>query len=460
MLFLRLLGLTGLLAPSVFAPSSVVGGGTLPNQPNVPNKHRQHLERVIDRLQHKERSINAFIDIDLVAAREQAASLDKEDVKDKEKASATLPLGGVVVAVKDNIHVAGFRTTAGTRQLASFPLAPGLHGDALVVQRLRSAGAVIIGTTNMDTWARGVRGISEVAGQTANPLDPTRNAGGSSAGSAAAVAAGMADLGIGTDTCGSIRYPASSVALYGLKPTWGVVPLNGVVPLAPGQDVVGPLAANPDTLAVGWSVLSGRVVEPVTLSNRLGVLSDGGSGASSGLGSVSPAWRRAAEAAGFTLVDAGTAPSTSGVNLIELQFSSAKRAYLSWRAGKGTESWIADSGVIGEKARRPAQEAVLKKRVVLAKALGDRMKSLNVDALIYPTNQALPAKLGARQVSGNCMLASGSGLPALAVPGVPATGEQLSIGVDLLGRPNDENRLLAVAKQLAAAKQLAGTKAK
>jgi Asp-tRNA(Asn)/Glu-tRNA(Gln) amidotransferase A subunit family amidase len=137
------------------------------------------------------------------------------------------------------------------------------------------------------------------------------------------------------------------------------------------------------------------------------------------------------------------------VNLIELQFPRAKRAYLSWRAGKGTESWITDAGVIGDKAVWPAQETALKKRTVLAKALGDRMNSLNLDALIYPTNQALPAKLGARQLSGNCMLASGSGLPALAVPGVPVTGDRLSIRVDLLGRPNDENRLLAVAKQLA-----------
>jgi indoleacetamide hydrolase len=349
----------------------------------------------------------------------------------------------MVIAVKDNIQVAGFRTTAGANQLAKLPIPADRAGDAPVVAAVREAGGVLIGTTNMDTWARGVRGLSEVRGQTRNPLDRTRNAGGSSAGSAAAVAANMADAALGTDTCGSIRYPASSVGIYGLKPTWGVVSLEGVVPLAPGQDVVGALARDPATLRRVWAVMTGR-------ASAAGTQTDFEVGSLGTVPAVDERWLAMAKERGLTVRSAGMPPSTAGVNLIEVQFPIAQRAYLSWRSGAGGVSWLTNSGVIGTGSAAEQQVQIHQRRRQLRAALVKRMDDLRVDALIQPVNTALPALLGTRQPSGNCMLASGSGLPALAIPGVPGPGKALSIGVELIGRPGSDDLLLDIADQLAA----------
>ncbi len=398
----------------------------------VPETIRQHLERRIDVVQHREAQIKAFLDTDFAAARREADRLSE--------LNGSGDLYGMVVAVKDNIGVQGFRTTAGATVLAGSPKVGAAASDSTAVTSLRRQGAIIIGTTNMDTWARGVRGLSQVRGQTANPLDATRNAGGSSAGSAAAVAAGMVDLAIGTDTCGSIRYPASSVGIYGLKPTWGSVSLDGVVPLAPGQDVVGPLAADVRTLRSGWKALGGGIrAEPPTVM-RLGVVS--------GMGALDPAWVKRAEAAGFRIVSVGPAPSTAGVNLIEAQFPIAQRAYITWRAGKGSVSWITADGLVGSSAQRNAQRVIAGRRVALAAKVTNLLDRHSVDALVYPANRALPAPLGAPQPSSNCMLASGSGLPAIVVPGIAAPGARLAIGVELIGRSGNEDVLLTLAEQI------------
>jgi amidase len=398
---------------------------------------RQRLERRIDVIQHNESVIKAFIDSDFVSARLRADELDKSD--------GSGAMYGMVIAVKDNIHVDGFRTTAGTKQLAALPTKPAAS-EATVVKRMRDQGAIIIGTTNMDTWARGVRGLSEVRGQTANPLDPSRNAGGSSAGSAAAVAAGMVDAAIGTDTCGSIRYPASSVGVYGLRPTWGYAMLDGVVPLAPGQDAVGPLAKTPQALRQVWETISGIAVvpkppqpaSPAPLQFRLGVLKTGTQ--------IDKAVLARAKAAGFELVDVGPPPSTTGVNLIEVQFPIAQRAYLSWRGGDGPQTWITADGRVGPAANQSQQTAIMQRRAALQAKLVKRMSDFDVDALVQPVTTAVPVKLGQRQPSGNCMLAAGSGLPALAIPGTPTPPTKVSIGVEFIGGPMNEFALLRIAE--------------
>jgi amidase len=401
---------------------------------------RQRLERRIDIIQHNESVIKAFIDTDFLGARARADELDQLD-----NATSNGALHGMVIAVKDNMHVDGYRTTAGSAKLAATP-SKAMAAEAEVVKRLRAQGAIIVGTTNMDTWARGVRGVSEVRGQTANPLDPTRNSGGSSAGSAAAVAAGMVETAIGTDTCGSVRYPASSVAIYGLRPTWGVVPMDGIVPLAPGQDVAGPLANTPQDLRRVWEAISGfaaapkppQTVSSVPLRRRLGVLQTGTK--------ADPSVLAKAKAAGFELVDAGPPPPTAGVNLIEVQFPIAQRAYLAWRAGSGPQSWITKDGRIGTSGQQAKQSAIMQARAVLQAKLLKRMNDLNVDALVQPVTTSKPVLLGQRQQSGNCMLSAGSGLPALAVPGAPQPPARVSIGVEFIGRPNGEATLLDLAE--------------
>jgi Asp-tRNA(Asn)/Glu-tRNA(Gln) amidotransferase A subunit family amidase len=177
-------------------------------------------------------------------ARAEAADRDAE----RRWGGALGPLHGVPVAVKDLVDVAGVVTAAGSPKLAG-NLA---GGDAEVVARLRAAGAVLVGKTRTHEFAYGV-----LTPGTVNPWDPARIAGGSSGGSAAAVAAGLVPAAVGSDTAGSIRIPAACCGVVGLKPTWGRVPATGVWPLAWSCDHLGPIAADVADVTLLDAVLAG-----------------------------------------------------------------------------------------------------------------------------------------------------------------------------------------------------------
>jgi 2-dehydropantoate 2-reductase len=181
--------------------------------------------------------------------------------------SADGPLHGVAVAVKDNIDVCGVVTT----NASTVGVPPPAVRDAAVVTRLRAGGAELLCKTNLLEYAAG--SVNSAYGMTFNPRDESRTSGGSSSGSAALVAAGVCDLALGTDTGGSIRIPAAYCGIVGLKPTFGLVPLEGVFPLSPSCDHVGTLARTVTQTATLLGVLAGRRYElrPVT-GLRLGVL--------------------------------------------------------------------------------------------------------------------------------------------------------------------------------------------
>jgi amidase len=160
---------------------------------------------------------------------------------------------GLRVAVKDLIDMAGVPTTAGSRVVAS--TAEPAAADAACLAGLRAAGARIVGRTNLHELALGVTGINPWFGTPVNPLGPSLAPGGSSSGSAVAVAAGEAVVGYGTDTGGSIRIPAACCGVSGLKTTWGRISLDGVRPLSPSMDTVGPLAADVAGLILGMQLL-------------------------------------------------------------------------------------------------------------------------------------------------------------------------------------------------------------
>ncbi len=207
--------------------------------------------------------LNAFADPMTSSIRAQA-----QRASDDIQAGRSLgPLHGIPVAVKDLIEVAGTPTGYGSRVLPPKMATQ----DATLVTRLRAAGAIIFGKTNLLEYAYGI--AHPDIGQTNNPHDVTRTAGGSSGGSAAAVAAGIVPLAIGTDTGGSIRIPAAYCGIVGVKPTFGLVPLDGVFPLSHSLDHAGPLARNTADAALLLQVLSGQAMDlPPTLPRRIGLI--------------------------------------------------------------------------------------------------------------------------------------------------------------------------------------------
>jgi aspartyl-tRNA(Asn)/glutamyl-tRNA(Gln) amidotransferase subunit A len=196
--------------------------------------------------------LNAYLHVDregaLAAARRAEAALDD---------GSAGPLAGIPICVKDVIHVAGMPTTAGSSGWSRLPTA-----DAAAVARLREAGAVVIGKGNTNEFAYGIDGRNPHRGDCRNPRDPTRISGGSSAGPACATVAGLALGGLGTDTSGSLRVPASLCGLVAVRPTHGLVPTAGVVPLAWSYDTVGPLARTVGDAALLLEVIAGPALGP------------------------------------------------------------------------------------------------------------------------------------------------------------------------------------------------------
>jgi aspartyl-tRNA(Asn)/glutamyl-tRNA(Gln) amidotransferase subunit A len=179
------------------------------------------------------------------------------------------PLSGKRLLVKDLIDTTGLRTTYGSRIYANHVPAQ----TASSVQRLVDAGAVVIGKANLHEFAWGVTSQNPWYGTVRNPTRPGRTTGGSSGGNAAALAAGLCDLGLGTDTGCSIRLPSACCGTVGLKPRWGGIPMDGIFPLCPTLDTVGPMAATVADVAIAWSALTGKPVpEPRLRDLTVGVL--------------------------------------------------------------------------------------------------------------------------------------------------------------------------------------------
>jgi aspartyl-tRNA(Asn)/glutamyl-tRNA(Gln) amidotransferase subunit A len=210
----------------------------------------QLVEIALARIARLNPRLNAYLTVVEEAARSAARTAEREIRGGRYRG----PLHGIPVALKDNIWTRGVRTTAGSKILREFVPAE----DATVASRLRRAGAILLGKTNLHEFAYGVTTENPHYGPARNPWAPERTPGGSSGGSAAAVAAGMCWASLGSDTGGSIRIPAALCGIVGLKPTFGRVSCHGVVPLARTLDHVGPLARTVTDAAIMLHAIAGR----------------------------------------------------------------------------------------------------------------------------------------------------------------------------------------------------------
>ncbi|MFQ5461055.1 MAG: Asp-tRNA(Asn)/Glu-tRNA(Gln) amidotransferase subunit GatA [Phycisphaerae bacterium] len=220
----------------------------------------QAVERVLSRIEAVDRQVHAFLQIQDEAARARAREIDDRLAR----GDAVGLLAGVPIAVKDNICTANGKTTCGSKMLASFESRYNAH----VVDRLESAGVVIVGKTNLDEFAMGSSTENSAFGPTRNPWDAGKVAGGSSGGSAAAVAANMVPAALGSDTGGSIRQPASFCGVTGFKPTYGLASRYGLVAFGSSLDQIGPIAQDAVDVALLLQAIVGHDPRDATSLDR------------------------------------------------------------------------------------------------------------------------------------------------------------------------------------------------
>ncbi|MCX6613274.1 MAG: amidase family protein [Acidobacteria bacterium] len=417
--------------------------------------------------------LNAIITINPNALKE-AEALDRE----RAAKGARGPLHGVPVIVKDNYGTADMPTTAGTLALLGFTPAT----DAHQVKKLREAGAVIIAKSNLHELASGITTVGSAFGQTLNPYDPARNPGGSSGGTGAAIAASYAAVGMGSDTCGSIRIPAAVNNLVGLRPTKGLSSIAGIVPLSTTQDTGGPLARTTVDLALVLDATVGE--DPADLATRLGpnqqrpnftAALQTASLKDLRIGILEPLFGDASDDAEvIKLVRAaieemkklGAVPvpvplpelvaAIDGASVIALEFKEDLAAYLAAQPNAPVHSLdeIVSGGLIhvsletvmrarvsGKGRDSIDYKLALAKRAALQQLILKTMADNKVDVLAYPTLRRKVARINEAALGSTCQLSATTGFPAITMP-AGFTADGLPVAVELFGRPFDDAKLV------------------
>jgi Asp-tRNA(Asn)/Glu-tRNA(Gln) amidotransferase A subunit family amidase len=420
-------------------------------------------------------SLNAIVAIN-PRARDAADALDAE----RRSKGPRGPLHGIPVLVKDNYETIEMPTSAGSIALATFHPTR----DAYQVKRLKEAGAVILAKTNMHELAAGITTVGSRFGQTLNPYDLDRNPGGSSGGTGAAVSANFAAVGMGSDTCGSIRIPAAHNNLVGLRGTQGLASRSGIVPLSSTQDIGGPIARSIDDLAMVLdATVGGDASDPQT---------------SASAGHVPPSYRALLQKqnlksarVGILRSLFGTAPEDQEVTrIVQGALDALKKAGVEVveTSVPGLDDLLRDSSMInhdfkfdlaeylsrdpsapvkslGEILDRGLYHAALEsnfrarneptqresdqarrariKRTAVHAAVEAVLNEHRLTALVYPSLRRKPARIGDAQAGTNCQLSASSGLPALGLP-AGFSEDGLPVGMELLGRSFAEADLLSL----------------
>ncbi len=415
-------------------------------------------EQALATIERLDAQLNAFQLVLAERARAAARHAEQEIAAGQYRG----PLHGVPVAIKDLLDLAGTPTTAGSRILASNIAT----SDSFAAERLAAAGAIMIGKTRMSEFAYSPGSNNAHYGPTRNPHNLERDTGGSSSGSAAAVASGMVYAALGSDTGGSIRIPAAQCGIVGLKPTYGRISLHGAITLSWSLDHLGPLTRTVADAALLLDILSGhdprdprtRAVAPpesqLTLEGgvkgvRIGVVRDDGTGGIPASAVALSAWRAGLEGL-----------AAQGAELIEIDmpeldmFRTIQACVLALEAATFHEPWLRErledygefmrqrvlsSYAFGSRAGVQAQQirAMLRKRCL---KLFER-----VDVLSTPTTQDIAPALG---IPGSTFFTSpfnNLGWPAISVPLRRGPGE-LPLGMQIIGRPWDEATILQVAQ--------------
>lgn len=385
-------------------------------------------------------------------------------------ADARWPLHGVIVAIKDNIDVRECETSCGSLALER----PAAADDAAIVTRVERLGAIVIGKTNLDEAALGASGRNARFGRCVNPKHPDRLSGGSSSGSAAAVAAGHVNLGVGTDTLGSVRIPAALCGIVGFKPTHAMLAMTGVAPLHPPFDTLGLLTGSLQDAAHAASALlnstgltgSGQRGPEGATALRLLVLPD--STLSWVEDGVADAYRRCVRLLQTSAaVQIQELPRFEFVTVARAAFWEVASSFARTLAARGmalaghpsakAPAHAQASAVLGVELRQLLQRALaLPDAVILdgqrllhsaARFLHEQL--LGADALLTPTcpvggvgaQDALPNAIAAFTAPANL-----AGLPALAWP--QAVGVQHTVSLQLIASAGDDLRLLAMADRI------------
>ena len=432
----------------------------------------------LDRIQAYDQhgpTINAMVWLN-PNARADAEALDRERAERGPRG----PLHGIPIILKDNYDTPEMPTAAGTLALANH-YAP---DDAFQVAKLRAAGAVILGKANMHELASGITTISSLGGQTRNPYDLSRNPGGSSGGTGAAIAASFAAVGWGSDTCGSIRIPAAQNDLVGLRPTKGLSSIDGIIPLAATQDVGGPLARTVRDLAISLdatvgadpndpatAILQGRdlprfvdALDTDALRGaRVGILEDyfgdapeEAAAARLVRAAIDQMVELGADTVTVEIPDLSELISGSGVIGFETKWDLIDYFAQTPDAPVSSLGEILESGLVHEaltprmRARNESEErnseeylAALAKRAPLREAVEATLNRHSLDALVFPTVRTIPSVIGDPQRGSSCSLGANTGLPSISVPVGFTSG--VPIGMELMARTLEDARLVSMA---------------
>jgi Asp-tRNA(Asn)/Glu-tRNA(Gln) amidotransferase A subunit family amidase len=450
---------------------------------------RQVVQAYLDRIaayDHQGPALNSILTLNQKA-------LTEADRLDAEQASGLMgPLHCAPLLLKDNYNTADLPTTGGSASLAG--MQP--PADAFVVARLRKAGAIILGKTNMHEFALSGTTVSSLGGQTLDPYDLTRTPGGSSGGTGAAVAANFAIAGTGSDTVNSIRSPASANALVGIRPTKGLLSRGGIMPVSETQDAIGPIARSvadaarllevmagfdPNDPATAWSVGNTPTGYVQFLKadglrgGRIGVLKTmfGSGPEHQEVNTVMAAAIAALKSAGADVVEID-APALDASRLgadndvQKYEFKALMNSYLSTipnapakslaeiiASGKfhkpSLEKFLASAEGFANGTDEPDYKERLLRNQRTRQVLISVFAEHRLDAVIYPLQRRLVVPLSElNQADRNGILASVTGFPAITVPAgfsAPTASAPLGVpvGMDMLGKPWNEGRLMELA---------------